>query len=152
MSSRIRGQEATLSFAVDGERLAGSFVKVTDFTVTPRTDLVETPYLGEDEDDIDIQHHGFDLGWSVDMLDASTIGFLSMIVDAASNRRAMPALTVLVMYKFREGALAGGGRNVLYHDNLLIKQADEGFGGRKEYVKVKYEAKCKKRQVLVPAT
>jgi hypothetical protein len=149
MSQRFRGQEATIRIAVDGIVQAGSMFKVKDFTVTPRQDLTETPYIGEDEDDLDFQHHGFDLAWSVDMLDATTISLLSTVVDREVKHRKHPEITVTVIYAFREGAAAGGGRVVLYHTNLVLKQGDEGFSGRKEYVSVKYEAKCKKRDVLV---
>ncbi len=56
MSLRQRGQEVTLRVAVDGQVLAGSMLKVEDFTATPRTDLNEDDFLGETESDLDIQH------------------------------------------------------------------------------------------------
>jgi hypothetical protein len=151
MTQRIRGQEATIRVAVDGVIQRGSMFKVKDFTVTPRQDLTETPYLGEDEDDLDFQHHGYDMSWTVDMLDATTIALLSNIVARETAHLQHPIITITVMYTFREGAAVGGGRTVVYHDNLVLKQGDEGFGGRKEFVSVKYEAKCKKRDVLVAA-
>jgi hypothetical protein len=147
----MRGQEATVRVAVDGVIQAGSMFKVRDFTVTPRQDLVETSYVGEDEDDLDFQHHGFDLTWTVDMLDATTISLLSTLVDRELNHERHPDITVTVIYTFREGAAVGGGRVVVYHTNLVLKQGDESIGGRKDYIGVKYEAKCKKRDVLVAA-
>jgi hypothetical protein len=151
MSQRLRGQEATIRVAVDGQIQAGSMFKVKDFTVTPRQDLVETDYTGEDETDLDFQHHGFDLAWSVDMLDDTTIKLLTTLVARELAHENHPNITVTVIYAFREGAAVGGGRIVVYHGNMVLKQGDEGFGGRKEYVGVKYEAKCKKRDVLAAA-
>lgn len=151
MSQRIRGQEATLRLAVDGVIQRGSMFKVKDFTFTPRQDLIETSYVGEDEDDLDFQHHGFDLSWTVDMLDATTIELLSMLVQRERNHERHPEITLTVIYSFREGAAVGGGRVVVYHDNFVLKQGDESAGGRKEYIGVRYEAKCKKRDVLVAA-
>jgi hypothetical protein len=151
VSQRIRGQEATLRVAVDGVIQSGSMFKVKDFTVTPRQDIKETDFNGEDETDLDFQHHGFDLAWSVEILDTTTLDLLTKIVDRELNHENHPDITVTVIYAFREGAAVGGGRIVVYHGNLVLKQGEEGFAGRKEYVTVKYEAKCKKRDVLVAA-
>lgn len=151
MSQRMRGQEATLRVAVDGVVQAGSMFKVKDFTFTPRQDLTETSYVGEDEDDLDFQHHGFDLSWTVDLLDATTIDLLTTLVQREQNHQRHPEITITVIYAFREGAAAGGGRVVVYHGNLVLKQGDESASGRKDYIGVKYEAKCKKRSVLAVA-
>jgi len=148
MSQRIRGQEATLRLSVDGQVINGSMFKVKDFDFTPRQDIVETEFCGEDETDLDFQHHGFDVSFSVDVLDAATIDLLTKIVNRELSHLAHPTIVLTVMYTFREGALAGGGRVVSYHTNFILKQGAEGAGGRKEYVSVKYEGKCKKRDVL----
>lgn len=148
MTQRMRGQEATIRIAVDGVIQRGSMFKVRDFSATPRQDITETSYVGETEDDLDFQHHGFDLSWSVDMLDDTTIDLLSKIISREQNGEAHPEITVTVIYLFREGAAAGGGKIVVYHTNMVIKQGDESFGSRKEYISIKYEAKCKKRDVL----
>lgn len=148
MSQRIRGQEATLRIAVDGVVQAGSMFKVKDFDFTPRQDIAETDFCGEDETDLDFQHHGFDLSWSVEMQDSVTLDLLTKIVQREIDHLAHPKITVTVIYTFREGAAAGGGRVVSYHTDMKLKQGAEGAGGRKDYVGVKYEAKCKKRDVL----
>ena len=151
MTQRMRGQEATIRVAVDGVVQGGSMLKVKNFTPTPRQDIVETDYPGEDETDLDFQHHGWDLSWEVDMLDATTISLLETIIAREKAHQAHPVITVTVIYKFREDALAGGGRIVTYHDNFVLKQGDEGPINRKDYIAIKYEAKCKKRSVLVAA-
>jgi|SRR5688572_22648907 len=148
MSQRMRGQEATLRIAVDGVIQEGSMFKVTDFTVTPRQDIVEDDYVGEDETDLDFQHHGYDLGWTVHVLDATTLDLLTNIVERELAHQKHPEIVITVIYAFREGAAVGGGRIVVYHTNMVLKQGDEGFGGRKERIAVKFEAKCKKRDVL----
>lgn len=148
MSQRMRGQEATIRVAVDGVIQAGSMFKVKDFTHTPRQEINETDYTGEDETDLDFQHHGHDLAWTVDMLDATTIALLETLTTREKNKQKHPEITVTVIYTFREGAAVGGGRVVVYHSNLVLKQGDESISGRKDYIGVKYEAKCKKRDVL----
>lgn len=145
MSARIRGQEATVRITVDGQVQRGSFFKVTDFEVTPRTDLTEEGYLGETEDDIDIQHHGFDFSFSVDNEDEGPLEFLSDIVEREADRQAHPSITVLVIYAYRKQ----GARNKVevYHD-CFMKLATQGFGGRKEYVKTSFEGKSKRRSLM----
>src|SRR4051794_12919065 len=107
MSQRMRGQEATIRVAVDGVIQAGSMFKVKDFTTTPRQDINETDYTGEDETDLDFQHHGFDLSWSVDMLDDTTQKLLSTLVQRELDHQKHPEITVTVIYTFREGAAVG---------------------------------------------
>lgn len=148
MSQRMRGQEATIRIAVDGQLQQGSMVKVKDFTVTPKQDIKEEDYLGETESDLDLQHHGFGGSFSVDMFDDTTIKLLSTIVDRERQHLKQPEITLTVIYAFREGAAVGGGKVVVYHTNLILKQGDEGFAGRKERITVKFEWACKRRDVL----
>lgn len=143
MSARIRGQETTVRVLVDGQEQAGSFFKIKDFTVTPRADLMENDYLGELESDLDFQHHGFDFSFSVDMQDASTIDFLSNIVSREQFAIAHPNITMSVIYAFRDGT---DPRIETYY-GVFLKMNDTSFSGRKEYVSVSFEGKCKRRLV-----
>jgi len=145
MSQRIRGQEITMRIAVDNRIRTGSFFKVTEFTSTPRTDLVEESFLGELEDDIDIQHHGYDLSWTVQNQDEKTLEFLQEIISAEQNAQKHPDITITVIHQYRET----GARNQVevYHD-VFVKVSDNGFGGRKEYVTTGFEAKCKRKSLL----
>jgi hypothetical protein len=145
MSAKQRGQEATIRVQVDGQTQEGSFFKVNDFKVTPRTDLNEKDYLGEQETDIDIQHHGFDLSWSVDNTDSKTLEFLSTIVDREANHERHPSITVMVIYAYRE---PGASDKTEVYRSVFIKVAEQGFAGRKENVKTSFEGKCKKRSLL----
>jgi len=145
MSQRIRGQEITLRFSVDGQTLAGSFVKVSEFTITPRTDLNEEGFLGELEDDIDPQHHGFDFAFTIHNLDELALNFLSTIVAREQNQQAHPDITMTVFYAYRGGL--GNDQVEVYHD-VFLKVNEMGFGGRKEYVTTSFEGKCKKRSQL----
>lgn len=145
MSLKIRGEEVSMRVAVDGIVIGGSLLKVTDFTATPRTDLTEDDYLGEQETDIDIQHHGWDLAWTVDMQDGETIDLLEDIIGREANNQAHPKITITVIYTFREGTSRG--RVAVYHA-VFLKVDEEGAGGRKEKVKVKFAGKCKKRSIL----
>lgn len=145
MSLKMRGSEATIRIARDGVVQPGSMFKVTDFTATPRTDLVEDDYLGELETDIDIQHHGWDLGFTIDVQDEKAIELVEEIIGREQDQTSHPDITITVLYTFREpGARA---KIAVYH-GVFLKMDEESFGGRKEKVKGKFAGKCKKRTVL----
>jgi hypothetical protein len=144
MSLRIRGQEVTVRLSVDQEPQKGTFLKVSDFTVTPRQEIKEDDFLGELESDLDFMHHGFDFSFSCQVQDESAINFLENIVEANRNADPHPDITMTVIYKFRE---ADAKNKVEVYHQVFMKVDDTGFGGRKDYVKTKFSGKCKRRSV-----
>ena len=120
--------------------------KVSDFTVTPRQDLQEADYLGETETDLDVIHHGYDFGFSVDMQDGVTIDLLDDIAARNENQAVPQDVTMTVIYTMREPSTSG--RIVVYHQ-CFLKVDDEGASGRKERIKTKFTVKAKKRTTLV---
>lgn len=149
MSARIRGQEALIQITVDDEPRAGSFFKVKDFRSTPRTDLTEEPYLGEQTDDLDTQHHGFDITFSVDNQDAETLRLLDLIVANEEAHIAPPDVVIAVTYLYRE---PGQLNQTEQYSDGVIKVAEQGIGGRKEYITTGFEAKFKTRQRAIALT
>jgi hypothetical protein len=146
MSQRIRGQEVTLRVAVDGQTQRGSFFKVTEFTITARTDLPEEDFIGELESDIDIQHHGFDMEFTVQHQDQAALDFLSTIVQREQLAQQHPNITITVTYTYR-GELGAEDQVEVYHD-VFLKPNDVTMSGRKEYVTSSFMAKCKRRSQL----
>ena len=145
MSQRIRGQEATLRINVDGEIQGGTFLKVPDFSITPRQDLVEQPFVGETEDDIDFQHHGFDFSFSCQNQDEKTLEFLNDIIEREQSQQQHPKITMVVIFAYRAGL--GSNKAQVYRD-VFLKVAEQGVPGRKEYVTTSFEGKCKKHSLL----
>ena len=145
MSLRIRGSEVTVRIAVDGAVLQGSMIKLQEFTATPRTDLMEEDYLGELETDLDIQHHGWDLSFTVHQQDETTLQLFETIIDRERAQQRHPDITMTVIYRFRE-ELANN-RVEVYHD-VFLKITEQGFSGRKEYVSVGFEGKSKRRSLI----
>lgn len=143
MSTRLRGQETTIRVTVDGELQEGSWFKVKDFNASPRQDLIEEDYLGEFASDLDMQHHGYDLAFSVDVQDRNVIDFLSKLVANEEARVRHPRITVTVTYAFRDGSVVAEA----YYD-VFLKVNEQSIGGRKEYVSASFEGKAKKRTVL----
>lgn len=140
MSNRIRGQEATVQVVVAGDLKGGSFAKVTDFNLSPRTEIMETPFLGEIEDDLDIQHHGYDFDFSVHEMDKKCRDLLFQIVSAEENRTRHPAINIVVTFAYRAGAAA----QTIVLQNCFMKMDSLAIGGRKDYITNKFSGKCKK--------
>lgn len=140
MSQRIRGQEATVQIIVDGDVQRGSFTKVTSFNLTPRTDISETPFLGEIEDDLDIQHHGYDFDFEVHQQDSKAYDLLQSIVDREQNRLPHPNVNLVVTMAFR--SVSEPSKSFVL-EQCFMKLDGLGFGGRKDYVTAKFSGKCK---------
>lgn len=145
MSARIRGQEITVRIAVDGQVQEGSFFKVTEFSTTPRADITEESFLGELEDDLDFQHHGFDFSFSIQNEDARPLEFLSSLIDREQDALPHPDITITVIYNYRDSNVQD--RVEVYHD-VFLKVNEQSFGGRKEYVTTSFEGKAKRRSLL----
>ena len=145
MSYRQRGQEITVRIAVDGSTKRGSFFKVTEWTTTPRTDLVEESFLGELEDDLDIQHHGFDFSFTVQIQDQEVLDFLAAVVARERTAKPHPDITITVLHRFRE---PGATNHVEVFHDVFLKVNEFGFSGRKEYTTASFEGKAKRRSLL----
>ena len=147
MSSKLRGEEVALNIAVDGVIQNGSLIKVTSFTATPRTDINEDDYLGEQETDLDIQHHGWDVAFEFDHQDAVGVNLTEEIIDRETSHDQHPEITITAIYNYRQ---PGARAVMMVYNSVTLKCTQENVGGRKEKVKGKFEGKCKTRsKVLV---
>lgn len=140
MSQRIRGQEATIQVIVDGDLKGGSFAKVTDFSLTPRTDIMETSFIGELEDDLDIQHHGYDFEFTIHEQDSKARAVLLDIVAREAARTAHPAVNIVVTFAYRSSSEPS---STVVLQNCFMKLDSISIGGRKEYVTNRFSGKCK---------
>lgn len=139
---KTRGEEALVKFSSDGEVFT---FKVRDFTATPRTEIKEDDYLGELETDLDIQHHGWDLGFSADTVDSQMMQYTDNVIAAEDAHTAHPDNTLVVIYTFREPNVQG--KIAVFH-GVFLKQDEETIGGRKEVIKGKFSGKCKRRELM----
>jgi len=144
MAGRIRGQEATLQILVEGEPLAGSWIRVNDFELSPRQELTDEDYIGEDVSKIDFQHNGFDFSFSVNIEDSATITFLQDLVIGEENHLPYPNITLNVIYTFRNG----GSQVMESYYETYLKVNSQSVGGRTEFVSVSVEGKSERRNVL----
>lgn len=144
MSLRQRGQEQIVRIAIDGQPMTGTWRKIKDFQVRPRTEFLEEGYLGETEDDYDIIHSGFEFSFSVDNEDDQTIRYMKELADREQSGLRPQSVTMTVINNYRERA-----RQVAdnYYEVLLIVD-EHGSGARKEYVSTTFSGRCKKKNVI----
>lgn len=140
MAERIRGQEATLLFIVDGVMKAGSFTKATSFNLTPRIDLTDTDFLGELTSQPDVMYHGCDADAELEHMDDGVIELLKLIIAREEARLAHPSINIVVMLKWRASTQA---TTVMVLENCKVKVDNLALGGRKEYAKSKISMKCR---------
>ena len=141
MSTRIRGQEVTVGLIVDGAQQLGSFTKVEQFKLTPRTDLSDADFLGEKESEPDIQHHGFDFSFMTHEQDSKMFDLLFDIVNRERLGAPHPVVDVIVIHKYRDPGLPS--KNIVLQQ-CVVKLDDHDIGGRKEFVKDSFSGKCRR--------
>ena len=145
MSQRQRGSEVSLVTLVDGVPQVGSFLKVQNFTLTPRTDLNEEGFLGEKTDDIDIQHHGYDIAFEVHNTNAVAIDFLNLVVGKEEDLESHPKITLQVFLAFRIPGVVG--RSIILQD-MFLKVDEYSASDRKDYTITRFSGKNRKQNTI----
>lgn len=142
---RIRGEEAKVSFAIDGKPGDGSWLLVENFTATPDDEIKVTDFLGEMTSDHDKQHHGWTFRFSCHVKDAKFLDWLADDIARQENAQRPQDIVMTVFYKWRDAADTD---RVAVFQDVVIKMDDEGFGGRKEYVNVSFSGRAKRRDLV----
>ena len=74
-AERIRGQEDAVKIIIDGVPMTGSWTKVMDFEETPQDELTRTGFAGQPTDDIDENHNGYDISFTLQVLDSKLMDY-----------------------------------------------------------------------------
>lgn len=149
----IRGQEASIRVTVQDPYasrfgLAGQLplINVNDWTLSPRSDLVEKDYLGEKTTTLDFQHHGYDFNFTVDETSAVVINLLDLLQWKEENNLPPPVFTVAATLKYRDGLTLPRTEQLI---DCRLRVAERGFGGRTDYVVSSIEGKARAKKTLV---
>lgn len=146
MSDRSRGQETTLNVIVDGQLQAGSFAKVENFKWNPRQDLTDSDFIGETESEPDIMHHGYDMSFMIHEKDNSAVeNVLMAVVAALTSGGTLPKINLVFIKKYRDPSIHP---KTLVFQNVRLKFDSQEAGGRKDYIKTSFSAKCRKMEVV----
>lgn len=145
MSTRIRGQELSGYFVVDGKLLLGSFAKLESFKFSPTADLATADFLGETESEPDVQHHGYELSWTIHELDNQAVAVYLNLVSKLNTGDLLPQVNFVVVKTYRDPAVAP---TTLVFQNMRFKLDSQDAGSRKDYVKNSFSAKCRTMKVL----
>jgi hypothetical protein len=140
MPERIRGQETTVNIVQSGEILSGSFAQVLSFRWNPRADLTDTSFLGEDTDEPDIQHHGYDFSFSIQQRDNTAVASYMRVVTTQANNLPNERITIVFTKRYRDPSVPAV---TLSFTPALIKLDSEEFGGRKEYITNAFSGKSR---------
>jgi hypothetical protein len=135
MSLRIRGQEQTLQVIVEGQDQTGTFLNVDDWKVTPKVDITETDFVGQDETDLDVQYHGVGFSFTVEEQDSKARQFFDDLMARQRNRERPSKVIIIVHNEYRDSSDPG---NNLVITNAVMKPDEFGNQGRKNYSKVPF--------------
>lgn len=139
LSTTVKGESVSLQVIIDGDLQGGSFARVTNFELTPRTDINELDYLGERLSILDYQHNGYDFSFEMNTQDRRLWDLLQATTQADFNDEAQPAVNIVVTITFLDPAEAP---LQFLLGNCVVKVDSIGFGGRKEQVVGKVSGKC----------
>lgn len=140
-SKSIRGQEVTLRFVVDGVQQGGSFLKVENWKVTPRTDLMESDFVGDLESEEDLQHHGFDFSFTLQDELGETFAIMDLVYERLRLGLPVPKIDIVAIYKYRSSSAPSKTRVC---ERATFKLDSHDVNGRKEYVKNSFSGKCRR--------
>lgn len=135
MSRRIRGQEQTLQVIVEGQDQVGTFLNVEDWAITPKVDIVETDFCGQDETDLDVQYHGVGFSFTVEEQDSKVRKFFMDLIERQKNRERPSKVIIIAHNEYRDTSDANDN---LVITNAVMKPDEFGNQGRKSYSKVKF--------------
>jgi len=142
MTTRIRGQEITVTISVDGQQLEGSMFNVESFTLTPRQEVIAQGFLGRTADEHDFRHDGYDFSFTVQEQDPAVQNFLTDIVSRNDTQERHPTITIAVRRTWRNPSIAPT-TEIL--SDVFMKLDESSFADRKEYVTSTFSGSCKTR-------
>lgn len=142
---RVRGQEYSGNVVVGGKLLVGSFAKMESLTFTPLADLKDSDFVGDEESEYDVQHHGWEVKWTIHQEDDSAIKLYLQLVAALKSGAPLPQMNFVGITTYRDPSIP---TSTKVAQNLRFKLDDEANSGRKEYVKNSFTGRCKIVRVL----
>ena len=145
MALRIRGEEQTLQIIVEGQDQTGTFINVRNWKVTPRVDLVETDFIGQDETALDVQYHGVDFDFTVQEQDSKARNFFSDLITRQMKRDRPQKVIIIAHNEYRDSSDPG---NNLVITNAVMKPDSFGGAGRKDYSDVPFSGKGRTTSVV----
>jgi len=139
-TTRIRGQETTGQLVVDGKLLLGSFAKLENWAFKPISDIKDSDFVGEAESEFDVQHHGWEVSFTIHEQDGQAMQTYLQIVAALEAGIAMPNFNFVVIESYRDPSVP---LSTYVCQDLKLKLDEHAASGRKEYVKNSFTGKCK---------
>ena len=144
MSSRIRGKEATLRVAVEGQDQEG-LMKVRNWSVTPDSEIVTTQFCGQPRKEADQDFHGYKLSFEVEELDRTAENIIQQCDEAQKNQLPPPRAIISTLKIYREPGK--GTISHVYHPvTLNCTQSTDANGS--SYISSKWEGFAPERETI----
>lgn len=145
MSARIRGKEASIGLAVNGQTQNGSFLKVRNWEVNPDAPLTKTPFCGESRLDGDTDFNGYDFSFEIEELDAKAEDLLGLMDANQAAGIAPPQYVVTTFKKYRQAG-EGSIEHVYQEVVLTCTQSTRSEGS--SYVGSKWSGFAPRRDTI----
>jgi hypothetical protein len=145
MSARIRAQETSVRFSVDGKDQEGTtWLKVLKWTVTPKIENAETDFVGEDVPDGDTLLRGYNFSFETQEGDSKADDFVAALQANQDAFLPPPTIMMTVFKQYREPG--AGSVTHVYSDVSMKVDSNDGEG--KAYVTNKFSGFAKRREMI----
>lgn len=144
MSARIRNKEAQMRLAVDGRDLEKSFLKVTDWEVTPQVTIEKTSFTGESRPDADTNHQGYDFSFTIQELGGDVEDLVQLLDELDLDHKPVPNIMVSVYRLFRQ---PGEGDRMAVYENAVMK-CDSQRGEGSSYINSRWSGFAPTRKII----
>lgn len=135
---RMRGKEAQLQIIFGTTRLAGSMRKITDWELTPRSDIVQTQFTGETRENNDLIVKGYDLTFNTHVNDFKWWTEVWDVIQTAERKgEPLPQITIVLTLSQRDGSI----NQIVCSDDLVMKLDSLGASGE-DYVPLAWSVAC----------
>lgn len=136
MLQRIKGQETTVVFTVDGVP-QDSLSIVKSLTITPRFEKKEEGYLGEFQNRFDEIFNGVDFSLELNFGDPGVLDFMLKVKERAQRRTPGVVINMITQLRFPSGAVSTVTLTDCFFGDMPI-----GFGSRSDYGTFSIDGSC----------
>lgn len=115
----IRAKEATVQITVDGQRLGGSMLTISDLNIKPDAEITKKRHTGDKRAHGDLDVKGYDGSFKTEKTDHTWLTLWKLFESADRNGVAFPVVSIAITYAYRNNGRQL--RTITLHDGLILK-------------------------------
>ena len=140
----LRAKEARMQLIVGGVRQEGSFFKIRNFSINPRSEFVHTDYTGDKRQGNNLLVHGYEFSMQFEEVNADWFDVWRAFEDWEARRATFPIVTAVITKRYP----APNQRwTATLFDQLILKWDGNSLSGN-EQVPVDISGVCKQMNVV----